>query len=312
MGYAQMLPRYSHHFLNNMYNPGSIGIHNDYEFSLGTRTMFKGIENAPTSKYFDASSRLEIQDTIHTVGVRYIGDKYGAYKRAYFQLAYSYKLMIARKGYVSMGLSYAVADLRYERSTLFTMDTEVDAYSRNVMTRKPNVAFGAVFVGPDMRIGFAVAQLFKGAWGLADGVEFGLEGRQMQFNTSFSRNLYPYFFKDGMVQPNVMLWKIPGQPTQLDLDMVVNYKSTFFINAGMNSSNYFRFGFGFYSNNTKVFITKEYSFGKAKNLPVTNEVGVYYRINRSTEKKKKKCYDFDKDTVPVDVKEDEINDGQDE
>ena len=152
---AQNDMQFSHFMYNEIvYNPGATGNSDKLITSLVARQQWLGIDNSPSTQFFNAHAYLE--QVKGGVGITVLNDRLGYENMLNLKLNYAYHLKISEKTTFSTGLSAGFINKRLDGTKLvYEQGGDPDAVLTQTSEFIPDFGFGFEFNTSNLITGLA-------------------------------------------------------------------------------------------------------------------------------------------------------------
>lgn len=283
---AQQQPHYTQYILNNyILNPALTGIENYTDIKVSHRHQWVGIADAPVTTYLTAHMPLGKKDDRttptsfqkpgenprgrsywedyeaakphHGIGIKIINDKTKINRFAGY-LSYAYHIGIGPKTSLAAGFEAGIRNISLDRSKIFTaVPVDPAVFSSNEINNiKPDFGAGVWLYSANYFAGLSVQQIIPQKVVFANGSVKQETGKTVPH--LFASAGYRFFINDDIsALPSVMGKYIQGIPTQVELNMKVQYHDVVWVGAsyrlkygfagmlGLNVSNTFNIGYSY-------------------------------------------------------------------
>jgi type IX secretion system PorP/SprF family membrane protein len=286
LAYGQQMPQFSQYLRNQyMVNPGSAGMYDFVDVTLGGRMQWLGFDNAPMTAYVYASSALSKKPKVrynpslrissgpvrnpeiktgklkHALGGMLLFDQYGAYQQMKIAGTYALHIPVSQNYNLSFGANIGMSNRSFltERAQTLNMITGIgsdptyDAYAANSNLFTMDLGAGLYFYSENMFVGVAAEQLTR------DFISFG--SGTANFDPNMHYNLtagwkFP-ISQDMTLMPAVLVKYMTPAPVSIEGSLQLEYKEWLWfgasyrntdavvVMAGLNVSDKFKFGYSF-------------------------------------------------------------------
>lgn len=280
--FSQQLPQISQYLRNQyMINPGAAGVYDFTDITLGGRVQWLGMADAPKTSYLSISAPLShfssknqynpslrnssgfskspVVNTgrlKHAVGLQFLANQLGAFRRLDFAGTYAIHLPISRGYNISFGTNLGLLNHTFlpERAVvedLVSDNAYLNFVANNTHLNILNISSGLYFYSKKMFVGLSVNQLTKGL------VYFGSGFYDARMHFNFTAGYKINIGTDYSITPSTLIkYMVPTVPVvessvQLEyqesfwLAISYRHKDAFIGMFGMNLSDRFKFGYSF-------------------------------------------------------------------
>jgi type IX secretion system PorP/SprF family membrane protein len=283
---SQQIAQFSQFSRNQMLlNPGSAGIYDFVDISMGGRWQWIGVPDLPRTTFLSFSMPLNIRPDILNPGVRtsrgivtpqvktgrmkqaigaqLLSDKYGAFSRFSFSGTYAIHIPLTRKVNLSFGVKAGLNNNSFDSDKAqvlsilnpsLSFDNTYSNFTANNTNRTiVDIQSGLYLYGKDFFVGLSADQL------TGDLISFG--NSSVNFNPRVHFNLISSYRikinEDYSLSPSLMLKYMHSTPLSVDFNVITDYKSIFSFGMGyrhtdaligligVNISNMFKVGYSF-------------------------------------------------------------------
>jgi len=237
-----------------MVNPGSAGMYDFLDITIGGRMQWVGFENAPMSSYLYASSPLKKKGgrakynpgirisnratqapkvstgkLKHAVGGFVLADQYGAYQQIKFAGTYAIHMPLSRDYNLSLGTNIGLSNRGFIKDRAQTLnmltgvgtDPTYDAYSASATLNTLDIGLGMYFYSQELFVGISAEQLTK------DLVSFGSGTANFDPRMHF-RGTAGYKFemnRDWSATPSILVKYVQNAPVSFEGSAIFEYKN---------------------------------------------------------------------------------------
>jgi type IX secretion system PorP/SprF family membrane protein len=268
--YAQQKPYYTQYILNNyILNPALSGIENYTDVKMSYRNQWAGIDGAPVTLYFTIQGPLNKKDYRTTatsfeipgenprgeaywedytaaephsgIGLQAINDKTGYINRSSLYLTYAYHKGITGHTSIAIGFLGGIDNVSLDRSKIVwaTLDPNDPAIGYNNGELKkltPEVGAGLWLYSRDYFLGASALNIIPGkAAFVAPGSNYGSLFVPMLTLTGGYRFLAGNNIN---ILPSALVQYISGLPTQLHLNVKMQYQDLVWIGGSYRATDY--------------------------------------------------------------------------
>lgn len=245
-GSAQQEAQFSQNmFLNNVFNPGASGIKGMHCLSLVGRDQWTGFEGNPFTGLLSYSGVIPGVDNFG-IGAVMVYDKIGFEQNLNFKVSGSYHLPIGKNG-GKLGLGIDLGFIQKGISGNIVAENQTDPVVAGLMNganaMNMDVGFGAFY--------FVPKKLYFGISGqklVPQKIDLGSAQPTLRQHGYVTAGYYHPINANFTLKPN-MLVKTDLSSTQLDANLTVEYKETFWLGASYRVQDAIvaNFGFNIYS-----------------------------------------------------------------
>ena len=266
VSFGQQVTQFSQYMKNQyMVNPGSAGMYDFLDVTVGGRMQWLGFDNAPKSSYLYISSPLKKKQgrakynpgirisnravqapkvgtgkLKHAVGGFVLADQYGAYQQLKFAGTYALHLPINRDYNISLGTNVGLSNRTFLKDRAQTLnvltgvgvDPTYDAYSQSANLNTLDVGLGIYFYSQELFVGVSAEQLTK------DFVSFGSGTANFDPRNHF-RFVAGYKFemnRDWDVTPSLLMKYVQNAPLSIEGSAIFDYKNWLWFGASYRST----------------------------------------------------------------------------
>ncbi|MBL1278741.1 MAG: type IX secretion system membrane protein PorP/SprF [Fluviicola sp.] len=255
IAFGQQTTQFSQYMKNQyMVNPGSAGMYDFLDITIGGRMQWVGFENAPMSSYLYASSPLKKKGgrakynpgirisnratqapkvstgkLKHAVGGFVLADQYGAYQQIKFAGTYAIHMPLSRDYNLSLGTNIGLSNRGFIKDRAQTLnmltgvgtDPTYDAYSASATLNTLDIGLGMYFYSQELFVGISAEQLTK------DLVSFGSGTANFDPRMHF-RGTAGYKFemnRDWSATPSILVKYVQNAPVSFEGSAIFEYKN---------------------------------------------------------------------------------------
>jgi len=253
--FGQQTTQFSQYMKNQyMVNPGSAGMYDFVDVTIGGRMQWLGFDDAPKSSYLYVSTPLKKKrgrakynpgirisnrgvqapkvgtgKLKHAIGGFVLADQYGAYQQLKIAGTYALHLPINRDYNLSFGTNIGMSSRTFLKDRAQTLniitgigvDPTYDAYSQSANLNTLDVGLGMYFYSQELFVGVSAEQLTK------DFVSFGSGTANFDPRTHL-KGTAGYKFqmnRDWSATPSVLVKYIQNAPLSFEGSAVFEYKN---------------------------------------------------------------------------------------
>ncbi|MFN8356787.1 MAG: type IX secretion system membrane protein PorP/SprF [Spirosomataceae bacterium] len=229
---AQQEAMYSQYMFNTLaINPAYAGSRDVLSMTALYRKQWVGIDGAPSTQTFTADMPLNKERI--GLGLQAFNDEIGIFKNTGAYFSYAFRVKIAQRTTLALGLQAGATNLRADYLSVNTGPTADNAFSQNISKWLPNFGTG-IFISNDRAyIGLSVPQLIR--------------GRLNDFSKSDSaRQERHYFVMAGFVvklsnsihlKPSMLLKAVQGAPVAFDGNVNIWFRNRIALGASFRTGN---------------------------------------------------------------------------
>lgn len=211
---AQIHPQQTQYMFNAIgINPGAAGQHQALNATINHRTMWRGIEGAPTTDYVTVHTPLKRENI--AVGMQFYHDKIGVTSRSTIMLNGAYRLPLG-KGHLGFGLMAGITSGVNEWSQVKTTeDDDVVFNSGDNNYLIPSTGAGVYYQDQKAFAGISIPQLlsakyagggtYKASASMENFTYHIMAGKQFRLNDNFtlSASTLVKYQKNLTIQPDI-------------------------------------------------------------------------------------------------------------
>jgi type IX secretion system PorP/SprF family membrane protein len=211
---GQQLPQFSQYMFNGLHiNPGYAGYKNEGYIQSTYRNQWVNFPGAPQT--VSVSADFSANEGKAGLGVSFLNDKIGPTESKVALLTYSRRIQLAKKSYLSLGLSAGVSNYMLDPSLLIVNDSN-DAFIPASTIRKsvPNLNVGMFYHNEMYYVGLSA---------------FNMIGRSVMESkdVSLAYHDFHYYLTAGALyrlndevqfKPSFLMKHTKGSPTSIDLN----------------------------------------------------------------------------------------------
>jgi type IX secretion system PorP/SprF family membrane protein len=297
---AQQKPEYTQYILNQyILNPALSGIENYTDVKISHRHQWVGIADAPVTTYLTIQGPIGKQDdkstattlfpsasgenirgkeywdnytaspAHHGIGLQIIDDQSGPFNNFSIFGTYAYHVGLSARTNLSAGIGLGASKLTLNTDKLFFgQDFPVDPAvfnSGSLGKMKMDANAGLWLYSADYFVGFSALQLLPQNLNFTDSNVTVIEGKGKLIPHYFLTGGYRFLLNDDInMIPSVMIKDVTPLPTQVDLNVKLQYRDLVWIGAtyrgnygyaamaGFNAANIFTFSYSYDYTTTKL------------------------------------------------------------
>ncbi len=240
---AQQMAQYTQWSNNQLsFNPAHAGIKSCLDIHSLYRMQWVGFEGAPKSGFLTLSfpvntKRKEIYSARHGLGAKLENDQIGQFQTNRFNLAYAAHFNFTPETRLSLGIYGGILQTSFDPGNLTSTQPD-PAVMREASFVNPDASFGAWWNGKNYYFGLVVQQLFRPKWDLGNDSYY-------RFHTLLNTGYRLSINDDFTILPAALLKIPPRGNLALDLQTMVDYRSTFSFGLGYRNTDALLFFAGF-------------------------------------------------------------------
>jgi type IX secretion system PorP/SprF family membrane protein len=235
--YSQQTTQFTQYTYNYFaYNPAVAGSQDCFNFKLGYRTQWVGIEGNPQTGFASFQTRIKfkktrINRTYHGVGVYVENDVLGYIGTTTINLAYAYHFPMGRNIRASIGLFAGLQQFKVDASKIVTVNYN-DPVLQNGGTALfvPYVTPGIFLNHDNWFAGLAIRQIVRNKWSKTIGVD-----ARNRFHYSIVGGKRYKIGKGFNLVPSAMLKYVGFSAPALDVNLMVELSKVIEIGATWRS-----------------------------------------------------------------------------
>ncbi len=254
------------------YNPAAAGVENNLELVIGYRNQWTGFEGSPQTffasghkaimsstnrskdkKYLKGQVQNQEMFTTHTdskfqlkhgIGSSFGYDRFGAFSRTNFGLAYAYHIPI-KEFSLAAGVSTGISRMALDPEEAVLLESDDDTYSTYLTnggsTTYLNINAGLYLYSDKYYFGYASDQLFPGM------ILSNRNNTALDINTHhyLSAGLTIQLKKDLKLKPNVLYGLYSGLPNSWHFNAIADYKNIYEGGMGVRGGDAITFQLGY-------------------------------------------------------------------
>ena len=226
---AQQLPQYTQYMLNDMaLNPAVVGKDEYADIRTNNRYQWVGITDAPRTYMLTIHSPLK--NTHHGIGAHVYTDIVGPTRRVGLSFAYAYHIKVAKKTFVSLGLSAGMQQWGIDGNKITLRDPNDENLLLQYQTRMlPDFGAGIYAHNDKFSFGISLPQLYQSPIKLYPGgdnkgslvTHFLIYGTyKFKLNENFK------------AEPSFLMKYVSPAPMKIDVGVRVVYKDQIWLGGG--------------------------------------------------------------------------------
>lgn len=237
VGMAQQTPVFSDYNYNTIIiNPAHTGLGEETEIAFTNRGVIDAFEGTP--KYLSLSA--SIPRDYAGFGASILRDEVGVTTTTHFMASYAYKIFLSQDTNVprwhsinpnvlSFGISAGV--IQYAEDLLDLNITNDINFAQNINTAIPTIGAGVLYNERNFYVGAAAPNIVGDLLSSEKNIEL-----RVPFYGYAGYKLYLGRTKEFFLKPNALVTVVQGAPTQVDMNMFINYKSKLEAGIGYRTS----------------------------------------------------------------------------
>lgn len=274
---AQQDPNYTfYRYSMNLVNPAYAGASNSTEFAASVRSQWSGVDGAPETQSFLASTNLGSKVGI---GASIINDKTFIETQTSVAIDFSYLVKWSENANIYFGLKASGNSYNANTAGLTTFGIGSDPSLMDLNGGvNPNIGAGVYFQNKKLSLSFSMPKLLK-----ADRLEQQGGTASLGKNKLHMYLMGSYDFEINerlLLKPSTMIRHVESSPLSVDLTLAVNYNRIFeFGTAYRIDESFGGFALFNFTNNLKVGYAYESSLDSAimNNANGTHEI--FFRVH---------------------------------
>lgn len=247
LGLAQQTPVFSDYNYNTIIiNPAHTGLADETEVAFTNRGLIDAFDGTPQYLSLSASVPREYSG----FGASILRDQVGVTTSTQVTASYAYKIFLSQDTNVprwhnynpnvlSFGISAGV--LQYAEDLLDLNITNDINFAQNINTTIPIVGAGVLYNERHFYLGLAAPNIVGDLLSSEKNIEL-----RVPYYGYAGYKLYLGGQQEFFLKPNALLTVIQGAPTQLDMNLFVNYKSKLEAGVGYRTASLMNMLVGFY------------------------------------------------------------------
>lgn len=280
---AQQLPQYSQYMLNEMaLNPAVTGKDSYADIRSNNRYQWQGITDAPRT--FMLTIHSPFKNKHHGLGANIYTDIVGPTRRVGLSLSYAYHIKVAKKTFVSLGISAGIQQWGIDGHKIVLHDPNDDNLLIQYQTKLlPDFGAGVYVHNDKFYFGVSLPQLYQSPITLYDGVaNKGTLVTHFLVNGAYKFDLGESF----KIEPSFLLKYASPAPMKIDAGMRVIYKDQIWLGAGYRHNDAVTALVGFmYKNYLMIGYSYDFTTTNLKNYSTgTHELMLGLRFSRQQAK----------------------------
>ena len=280
---AQQLPQYTQYMLNDLaLNPAVAGKDGYADVRSNNRYQWQGITDAPRT--YMLTVHAPFKNKHHGMGAHIYTDIVGPTRRVGFSLAYAYHIKVAKKTFVSLGISAGIQQWGIDGHKIVLHDPNDDNLLIQYQTKLlPDFGAGIHVHNDKFNFGISLPQLYQSPIKLYDGGDNkGTLVTHFLVNGAYKIKLS----EDFKVEPSFLLKYANPAPVKIDVGARVIYKDQIWLGAGYRHNDAFTALIGFmYKNYLMIGYSYDFTTTNLKKYSTgTHELMLGLRFSRQQAK----------------------------
>jgi type IX secretion system PorP/SprF family membrane protein len=229
---GQQLPQFSQYMFNGLHiNPGYAGYKNEGYIQSTYRSQWGDFPGAP--KTFSVSADLSANEGRMGFGVLLLKDQIGPTEYKAGTLTYSYRVQIATKSYLGLGVSSGFSEYMLDPSKMILTDPDDPLLPGGIVRKAvPNLNTGLFFHSEKYYMGFSVFNMI-GKKGLKS-KDVALAYHDFHYYITLGAL---YLLTDGVqFKPSVLVKHTKGSPTSFDLNAMFLFRERLWLGGAYRSN----------------------------------------------------------------------------
>lgn len=254
VGIAQQTPVFSDYNYNTIIiNPAHTGLGDETEVAFTNRGLIDPFDGTPRYLSLSASVPREYSG----FGASILRDEVGVTTSTHFVASYAYKIFLSQDTNVprwhnsnpnvlSFGISAGV--MQYAEDLLDLNINDDINFAQNISTSIPTIGAGVLYNERNFYLGLAAPNIVGDLLSSEKNIEL-----RVPYYGYAGYKLYMGPTQEFFLKPNALVTVIQGAPTQVDMNIFVNYKSKLEAGIGYRTGSLVNMLVGFYIlNNVRV------------------------------------------------------------
>lgn len=244
---AQQTPVFSDYNYNTIIiNPAHTGLGEETEVAFTNRGLIDAFEGSPQYLSLSAS----IPKDYAGFGASILRDQVGVTTSTHFTASYAYKIFLSQDTNVprwhstnpnvlSFGISAGI--LQYAEDLVDLNITNDINFAQNISTTIPTIGAGVLYNERDFYVGLSAPNIVGDLLSSEENIEL-----DVPYYGYAGYKLYLGLREEFFLKPNALVTLIQGAPTQVDMNLFVNYKSKLEAGLGYRTGSLVNMLVGFY------------------------------------------------------------------
>jgi len=212
--YAQQQAQFTQYMFNGLViNPAYAGADEFLSVTALTRSQWLGVDGAPVTQTLTAHSRVANDHA--GVGLAIINDKIGIHKNLTINTSYSYRVLLTKTSWLSMGIQAGIDNKKSDYASLTAnMPSDPNQFQNNASTFF-DFGAGLYFNSPRVQIGFSIPNMMPGKISLQDTI-----GANLNPTHYFLFSRYRFALNQSVnLEPSFLIKYIAGNPLSYDVNI---------------------------------------------------------------------------------------------
>lgn len=244
---SQQTPVFSDYNYNTIIiNPAHSGLIENTEVAFTNRGLIDAFEGAP--KYLSLS--VSVPQEYNGFGGGILRDEIGVTASTHFFASYAYKIFLDQDpntprwhthnpNVLSFGISAGL--LQYSEDLLDLGITNDINFAQNINASIPTIGAGVLFNRRSFYVGAAAPNIIGDLLSSERNIEL-----EVPYYAYAGYRVYTGALEELYIKPNMLIKWTQGAPTQIDMNLFVNYKSKLEAGIGYRTGSLINFLAGFY------------------------------------------------------------------
>ncbi len=231
MGQAQQQIINTQYIFNRLLiNPGYTGVEDKLVMSALVRNQWSGLDGAPNTQAFTVHSPID-QEKTASIGGIFVRDEIGVTVQMAAYFTASYRLQVAERSFLSVGLQGGFLNNQANYSELPGFANDPVFAGGDISEFRPNFGVGVYFYSDRFHAGLSAPNLF----------ERDVDVANMDSNSNIDRFYYldmgyQFYLSPDLTLDVNTLWKVlNGDPTQFDIYSMVGIRDKIWVGAAYRS-----------------------------------------------------------------------------
>jgi len=216
--YGQQQAQFTQYMFNGLIiNPAYAGADESLNVTALTRSQWVGVDGAPVTQTLTAHSRVANDHS--GIGLAIMNDKIGIHKNLTINASYSYRLLLSKTSWLSMGIQAGIDSKKSDYASLTANGPSDPNQFQSISNTFFDFGAGLFFNSRRMQIGFSVPNIMPGKISLQDTL-----GANLNPTHYFLFSRYRFALNQNVnLEPSFLVKYVAGNPFSYDvnLNMVV-------------------------------------------------------------------------------------------
>ncbi len=273
--HGQQTPVFSDYNYNTiLINPAHAGFYEDADVTISNRGNLNAVEGSPQS--LSITANIPFRSKKVGLGAGFISDQIGVTTSNLFFASYAYKVIFnddynQRKAWnynptvFSFGITGGI--LQFDENLVSLGILNDPNFQNNVNTTVPTVGAGFLYNRNSIYFGASATNLLGNTFTTEENINIE--------SSYYVHGGYRFFltkFQEVLITPNTLIRYVAGAPTQVDLNIVANYRNIIEAGTGYRTNASVNFFVGFYAfQNFRVLFNYT---ANTTQTPINNTLGV--------------------------------------